>query len=296
MIASMTGFAAARGALGPHSWAWDLRSVNGKGRDLRIRVPDWIEGLEASLRARLDKAVARGSVTLSLRMSRDETQATLALNEGALGAVMDALSRAEAEARVRGLSLAPSSAADLVAMRGVLEPASADDDSAPLLRQLLGEADTLIEAFVASRRQEGEALRAILAGQLDRIEGLTTEARALAQARRGEMAETLRANLDRVLADAASADPQRVAQELALIAVKSDVTEEIDRLGAHVEAARALLAEAGPVGRKFDFLMQEFAREANTLCAKSQNAALTATGLELKVAIDQMREQVQNVE
>ena len=146
------------------------------------------------------------------------------------------------------------------------------------------------------REEEGTALARILGDQLTMVEALVAQAAELAEARRGLMAETLRANLARVMENADGADPDRVAQELALIAVKSDVTEEIDRLRAHVAAARALLDKGGPVGRKLDFLMQEFNREANTLCSKAQNSELTAVGLDLKAVIDQMREQVQNIE
>ena len=146
------------------------------------------------------------------------------------------------------------------------------------------------------RASEGAALRSILSGQLDQIAGLVEQAAGAAQAREGQMAETLRAQLARVTDNADPVDEPRVAQELALIAVKSDITEELDRLRAHVGAARDLLSQGVPIGRKLDFLSQEFNREANTLCAKSQHTGLTAIGLDLKAVIDQMREQVQNVE
>jgi len=178
----------------------------------------------------------------------------------------------------------------------VMETSAGQDDVAPLLAQLRDEIPGLIEHFVSMRAQEGDALANVLAGQVTQIETLTAEAAKLAEARRESVAETLRKNLARVLDNAAGADPDRVAQELALLAVKADVTEEIDRLGAHVGAARALLDKGGAVGRKLDFLMQEFNREANTLCSKSQSTELTSVGLALKAVIDQMREQVQNVE
>jgi len=196
----------------------------------------------------------------------------------------------------QGLSLAPSKASDLLALRGMLEPGVIQDDVAPLIRQLKQEFTPLVGAFVEMRRTEGAALIDLLAAQLDRVETFTARAAELAETRKAAMAETLKTNLARVLNNADGADPARVAQELALIAVKADITEEIDRLGAHVTAARDLLAKGGPVGRKLDFLMQEFNREANTLCSKSQSTDLTAVGLELKAVIDQMREQVQNVE
>ncbi|MCE8519960.1 YicC family protein [Ruegeria pomeroyi] len=296
MIRSMTGFASARGELAPFSWSWELRSVNAKGLDLRLRVPEWLEGLETAIRADLGKALTRGSVTLSLRLSRGEEGAALSLNPAALAAVLEALSEVEDQAMARGMTLAPSRAADLLALRGVLEAGGGGDDPAPLVKRLKAELGPLIAAFLQMRETEGKALAQILQNNLTRVAELTAQAADLAEARKPLVAETLRANLARVLGNSDGADPDRVAQELALLAVKADVTEELDRLHAHIKAARDLLAKGGAVGRKLDFLMQEFNREANTLCSKSQNADLTGVGLELKAVIDQMREQVQNVE
>ncbi len=296
MIMSMTGFAAARGAHGPHSWAWELRSVNSKGLDLRLRVPDWLEGLEAALRADLGKAVKRGSLTLSLKISRSEDTGALRLNTTALETLLDAVAEAERRAEDRGLVLDPSRASDLLALRGVWDTAAADDDAAPLVAQLRSEFPALLKDFLAMREAEGTALAQVLREQFDRVEDLARQAQVLAEARRPVMAEALKGNLARVLDNSDGADPDRVAQELALIAVKADVTEELDRLATHVTAARDLLDKGGAVGRKLDFLMQEFNREANTLCSKSQSTDLTAVGLELKAVIDQIREQVQNVE
>ncbi len=296
MIKSMTGFASGKGAFGPHSWTWELRSVNGKGLDLRLRLPDWLTGLEAALRGDLSKQVNRGNITLSLRMGREETAADVRLNTPAMEAALDALAQTEALAGARGVLLAPSKASDLLALKGMLEAGADADDPAQLVEHLKSEFGGLLASFIEMRGSEGEALSGILTGQLDQVAKLTDQAADLAERRREEMAQNMRENLTRVLDNTQGADPDRVAQELALIAVKADITEEIDRLKAHVTAARALLTQDGPVGRKLDFLMQEFNREANTLCSKSQNAELTAVGLELKAVIDQMREQVQNVE
>jgi uncharacterized protein (TIGR00255 family) len=296
MIRSMTGFASAKGELAPFSWAWELRSVNGKGLDLRLRVPDWLDGLEAGLRAQLAKSVSRGNVSLSLRLTRDEESGGLSLNTGTLNTVLTALAGIEAEAMERGISLAPSKASDLLSVRGMLETSFGQDDTAPLIAQLKLEFTSLVQAFVQMRTDEGKSLGAVLTQQIDQIETLTAQAAELAEQRKAERAETLKSNLARVLENADRADPDRVAQELALIAVKADVTEEIDRLAAHVKAARELLAKGDTIGRKLDFLMQEFNREANTLCSKSQSTDLTSVGLDLKAVIDQMREQVQNVE
>ncbi|WP_037306810.1 YicC/YloC family endoribonuclease [Ruegeria halocynthiae] len=296
MIRSMTGFASDKGAFGSHSWTWELRSVNGKGLDMRLRVPEWLTGLEAALRAQLSKALSRGNVTLSLRLSRDETAPDIVLNEGAMEAALSALARAQDMAAAQGVTLAPSSAADLIAMKGMLDAGSDVDDPEPLVRQLTSEFPSLLAAFIEMRQAEGQALSTILDGQLTQVADLTVRAAELAEQRKDKMAEALRDNLARVLDNAQGAEPERVAQELALIAVKADITEEIDRLKAHVAAARELLSQDGAVGRKLDFLMQEFNREANTLCSKAQSADLTSVGLELKAVIDQMREQVQNVE
>jgi len=296
MIKSMTGFASAKGEQAPWRWGWELRSVNGKGLDMRLRVPDWLEGLEAALRAEMANSVSRGNITLSLRVVRGEDAGELALNTGTMSVVLDALAVLEAEAMERGLTLAPSKASDLLGLRAMLEPGASGDDTTPLLAQIRSEFAGLVTAFVEMRTIEGAALEQVMTDQLTRVEVLTGEAAILAEARKGAVAETLKTNLARVLDNTDGADPDRVAQELAMMAVKADVTEEIDRLRAHVKAARDLLDKGGPVGRKLDFLMQEFNREANTLCSKAQSNDLTALGLELKAVIDQMREQVQNVE
>ena len=296
MVNSMTGFAARRGAMPGGEWAWDLRSVNGKGFDLRLRLPEGIDGLEALVRAELGKAVARGNINLTLRVDWDGGADALRLNPVVLAGVLAALHAVEDAAVEADLRLAPTTGADLLALRGVLESGGGDRDNSALLAALTADLPTLIADFAVMRAAEGAALGAILTDQVTQIAALTTTARQQAEARRPLIAASLRTNLARVIDNADAADPGRVAMELALLAVKADVTEELDRLEAHVAAARTLLAEKAPVGRKLDFLMQEFMREANTLCSKAASADLTRTGLDLKVVIDQMREQVQNVE
>ncbi|MFN4153235.1 MAG: YicC/YloC family endoribonuclease [Paracoccaceae bacterium] len=298
MTISMTGFAARKGQGAGFVWGWDIRSVNGKGLDLRLRLPDWVEGLELAVRAEVQKALSRGNVSLSLKVSREggEAEARMQVNGPVLQAVLAALQRVEGAAMDAGVTLAQATAADVLAVRGVLETASGEEDTAPLRAALLADLPVLLAEFAAMRASEGAAMQSVIAAQLDRIDALTRAAEAEADARRDSAAASLREALARVLDHAEGADEGRVAQELALIAVKQDVTEELDRLAAHIAAARALLAETGPVGRKFDFLMQEFMREANTLCSKAQSLGLTRIGLDLKTVIDQMREQVQNVE
>lgn len=299
MTVSMTGFAARRGQGAGHSWGWDIRSVNGKGLDLRLRVPDWIDGLELALRGELAKAMGRGNVSLSLRVARDgmaDGTEGLRVNVPALAAVLRAMAEVEQTAMDAGLTLAPANAADVLAVRGVLDTSAAEIDTAAVRAAILADLPPLLAEFATMRASEGAALHAIIAGQLDELARLTTAASVEAAARRDAASSALRDALARVLANADGVDETRLAQELALIAVKNDVTEELDRLTAHIAAARALLSEPGSVGRKFDFLMQEFMREANTLCSKAQSLALTRIGLDLKTVIDQMREQVQNVE
>ena len=296
MIRSMTGFASASGALEGWSWSWELRAVNGKGFDLRLRVPDWVEGLEVALRKQVTAEVARGNITCNLRIASAENDGTLQVNTAQVDTLLAALQEIEARAMDAGVSLAPSRASDILTMRGVLEQSDQAQDIDALREVLLAEFPAVLEDFNAMRRQEGAALADVMQDQLNEVETLAAKAAALADARKEDAAVNLRRDLARVMDNSEGADADRVAQELALIAVKADVTEEIDRLAAHVTAARALIGQGGPVGRKLDFLMQEFNREANTLCAKAQSTELTTVGLALKAVIDQMREQVQNVE
>ena len=296
MIKSMTAFASASGAQTPFSWTWELRSVNGRGLDLRMRVPDWVDGLEAGLRKAIGDAADRGNVTCNLRLSREDGGGSLTVNQAQLGAVLDALHQIEAQAMDAGVSLAPSKATDIATMRGVLDQTVAEDDAAALCKVLLKDFAPVLADFISMREKEGQALAEVLTDQLDQIEALTEEAAGLVAERQADMAATMKANMAKVMQNTEGYDEDRLAQELALIAVKADITEEIDRLAAHVAAARELLAAGGPVGRKLDFLMQEFNRETNTLCSKAQHQGLTQVGLSLKAVIDQMREQVQNVE
>ena len=302
MRQSMTGFASATGVGHGVRWSWEVRCVNARGLDVRIRVPDWIEGLEAGLRAAVTKAVTRGNMTVALRVSgggADDPTAQVRLNAAQMAVVLDGLVAIEAEAAQRGIHLAPSTGAAILAQRGVLDVAGDSTDVPALRVALLAQFDTVLAQCVRMRQSEGAALADVLARQVAGIDDLVWQAEAEVALRRDAQAAKLDQALARVvhaMGTEAPVDPARIAQELALIAVKSDVTEELDRLRAHVAAAGDLLRDPAPVGRRLDFLMQEFNREANTLCAKSQSSSLTAIGLELKILIEQMREQVQNVE
>jgi uncharacterized protein (TIGR00255 family) len=297
MMLSMTGFATRRGQSGSYVWTWELRSVNGKGLDLRLRVPDWVEGLEAGLRTELGKALARGNVSLTLKIGREAAgDAPLALNAAGLRAALAMLAEVEAQAMSMGLTLAQASQADVLGLRGVVEQAGTAEDTKPLATALMADFALLLADLQKMRAAEGVALQAVVLDQLAQIGGLVDMARSAAEARADATAKALRDNIKKILQADDKIDEIRLAQELALLAVKTDVTEELDRLHAHVQAAQDLIATSGPMGRKLDFLMQEFMREANTLCSKAGALALTRVGLDLKTVIDQMREQVQNVE
>ena len=278
------------------AWSWDIRSVNARGLDVKVRVPDWIEGLDQALRAVVSKSVARGTVTVSLRLHTNAGENTHELNPAQLDRTLTALSKIEEEAMARGLTLTASSAADLLALRGVMDVPHQQAEPAKVRAHLLSDFEPVLKSFSASRAGEGAALEDVLRNQIADVSALVAQADDVAEARKDEQADKMRAAMARVLDNNDAIDEQRIAQELALIAVKADVTEELDRLRAHVDAAISLIEAQGAVGRKLDFLMQEFNREANTLCSKAQSPALTAVGLELKSVIEQMREQVQNVE
>ena len=294
----MTGFAArsVEGALAGEGvgFQMELRGVNGRGLDLRLRLPEGFEALEPAWRAQIAALVTRGNLSLTLRLIRPEGGGGARLDMAALDRALDMLAALEARAKARGLDLEKPRPEGILALRGVLDASSDRADPAQAAEALHPELAALLAEFDAMRQSEGAALCAVLQAQLDQTEALVAAARSHLPARAAEQAAALQAAIAR-LGDS-GADPQRLAQELALLAVKTDISEELDRLDAHVGAARELLAAGGPVGRRLDFLTQEFNREANTLCAKAQSPALTRIGLDLKAVIDQMREQVQNVE
>ena len=291
---SMTGFAATSGAMEGWAWTWDLRSVNAKGLDIRTRVPDWIDGLEGAVRALLTKELGRGSVSVTLRVAPDGEDSASRINATALERALSSLAQVQAQASLQGVTLAAPSAADILQMKGVQVQEAAPSDA--LKPALLSSFSEVLDSFKAMRANEGAALAEIISAQLNQIEAFVTAADDAVEARRSHQITTLRETLVR-LKSAVDVDEDRMAQELAILAVKTDVTEELDRLRAHIKAAREMVANtAKPVGRKLDFLMQEFNREANTLCSKAQATVLTSIGLDLKVVIDQMREQIQNVE
>ena len=293
-LQSMTGFATVSGQLDGVGWAWEIRSVNGRGLDVRLRLPEGGETLEPVIRAAVPKRLVRGNVSLNLKLSRMGDDGTPVLNHDNLAAVIDAAAQACTIAEANGLDVQPTSIGELLSQKWVWDTGQAVNQG--WVEAAKKQVPEVVEMLVNARRAEGLAILSILSAQVDTADKLSKDARASSDARNARTGGILREKVLAVLEITDLADEDRLAQELALLAVKADVTEELDRLDAHIVAARALLAEKGPIGRKFDFLMQEFNREANTLCSKSNDTDLTAIGLELKVVIDQMREQVQNLE
>ncbi|WP_287990062.1 YicC/YloC family endoribonuclease [Acidiphilium sp.] len=298
-LASMTGFARHAGSHDNASFVWEIRSVNGRGLDLRLRLPAGLDGLEPALREVAGKRLKRGNVSATLTLKR-ESQAAMMVDEAALeGLLRHALALSE---RIPG-AMVPRAEA-LLALPGVIRTAPAEDvaEDAEAARQealaatLAAGFDVAIEALDRARRDEGGRLAVIAADLLGAIRRLVAAARAHAPEQAAQHRARLQGALADLLGDSDPVPQERLAQEIALLATKSDVREELDRLDAHVEAAHALLAESAPVGRRLDFLMQEFNREANTLCSKSASLQLTAIGLDLKATIEQLREQVQNIE
>jgi uncharacterized protein (TIGR00255 family) len=294
-FASMTGFAESAGGHEALRWRWEAKSVNGRGLDLRLRIPPGYDGLEAPAKKLAAERFQRGSFQLSLSVESNESARGLTIDAAALAAAVRIAREVAAET-----GLPPARVDGLLALKGVIvaeESAAPLDDKARALRDaaILESLMLVLDKLVKERLSEGAKLAALMGSQIDEIDRLTREAGALAAAQPQALRARLAAQIADLLGNAPVSD-ERLAQEVALLAVKADIREELDRLGAHVQDARALLASGKGVGRKLDFLSQEFNREANTLCSKSSDIALTRVGLALKAVIDQFREQAQNVE
>jgi uncharacterized protein (TIGR00255 family) len=293
-LASMTGYGRASGAVPGITFVVELKSVNGRGLDLRMRLAPGFDALDSEIRRRIGKSITRGSLTVSLSVDREGEGGRVVINRQALDAVLDGLKWLDTQVKAT-----PPTLDGILALKGVLEqhetPLTGDAEEA-LNAAILATVDQAVAALAASRQEEGGRIGEILSTRIDEI---ATLARA-AETHPGRGRDVILARLRQQLADLMDASPalseERLAQEAVLLATKADIREELDRLTAHIAAARQLLAAGGPAGRKLDFLSQEFNREANTLCSKSNDVALTAIGLDLKAAIDQLREQVQNIE
>ena len=290
----MTGFARAEGALGDFGWTWELKSVNGRNLDLRCRFPAGYEQLDGFTRVRAAESLKRGNVAVTLTIDDAASQGRLAVNREALDQVLAIVKEIGGAVPAQ-----PARLDGLLGLKGVLEVELPKIDEAEqarraeALQQSFGKA---IEGLAEMRRQEGERLASLILGHLDEIDRL----RAAAVTSAGAQPLAIRQKIERQFAELLQGltplSEERLAQEAAMLAGKADVREELDRLAAHIAAARALISGGGAVGRKLDFLCQEFNREANTLCSKSADIGLTNIGIELKAAIEQLREQIQNLE
>ena len=294
-VASMTGFARKEGALAGFAWTWELKSVNGRNLDIRCRLPGGYDALEQFARTTAGEILKRGNVNAALTLTQQEKTGTFRINETALAQVETII--AEMHQRFEA---APPRIDGILGLRGILEvdePAPTSEEQEARLQALQRSLTEAFKQLQAMRQVEGARLQTLVEGHLAEIERLCGQASQIA----ASQPESLRKRLSEQLAEllssnGASLNEERLAQEVALLATKADVREELDRLAAHVQAARDLLRQGGAIGRKLDFLCQEFNREANTLCSKAADLALTAIGIDLKATIEQLREQIQNIE
>lgn len=293
-LSSMTGFARRAGEFAGRRWVWEAKSVNGRGLETRVRLPSGFDHLEAPIRREAAQRLVRGNLSATLTLETAAHAAALRLNEAALNEAIR-LAKIVAER----IPCDPPRPDGILALRGVLEaeesPARDDAAEAAFDAAVLASFGECLNALAATRGAEGAALETVLTAQIGEIERLAAAARAHAEAQPVAMRERIARQLAELLAHAPVAE-DRIAQEAAMLAVKADIREELDRLDAHVAAARALLSGREAAGRRLDFLGQEFNREANTLCSKAQDISLKRIGLDLKSVVDQFREQAQNVE
>ena len=293
-VSSMTGFARAAGQDDDHGWTWEARSVNGKGLDVRCRLPAGLDELEGDVRSAAARHLSRGSVSLTLALRRAPGKMDVTVNEDLLDQI-----EAIAGGIARRMTVEPPRLDGLLSVRGVLDVREPEEDKSErtaLKAVMLRTLDDVLGQLVAARKDEGARTHKILDDHISGLDDLVGSARHTAAAQPDALRVRLKEQISELLDSIPALNEERITQEAALLIAKADVREELDRLSAHVAAARELLDQAGPVGRKLDFLSQEFNREANTLCSKSSDLELTRIGLEMKAVIDRFREQVANVE
>ncbi len=292
-VVSMSGFGRSEGVSGDTAWAVEMRSVNHKGLDIKLRLPSSVDGLDTDIRRLVQSRLRRGSAQITISLKHQGTATGLRVNRDLLEELIELAKEAEAK---HGLSCTLDG---LLAVRGVVETEDREIDETAreaLLAALRSGSELALDHLSAMRIAEGAHLAASVSEKILAIESLTQQAEDRAQARAGMIRERVESLVAEAMAAETRLDRDRLEQEIAHVLVKADVREEIERLKAHVMAARDLLAQGGPIGRSLDFLCQEFNREANTLGSKANDAGLTTIALELKTIIDQMREQVQNIE
>lgn len=298
-VISMTGFARATGQYNnaenlETSWSIELRSVNGKGLDMRLRMPTSLETLEQDIKKLVASKLSRGNISLNINLKNQITKGAIELNQTAF---KDLLNAAKTASEISGLPMPTLDA--LLNMRNVLqeqEAAENEEEVKALHQQILASIQQALTAIMSAREEEGAKLKVVIEERIVKIDRLTDEAITIAKSQTDDIKTKMKASIAHIIEQTDELDEQRLHQEAMYLAVKADITEELDRIKAHVEQAKDLLQRQEPIGRRLDFLCQEFNREANTLCSKSHSKELTYTGLELKTVIDQLREQVQNIE
>jgi uncharacterized protein (TIGR00255 family) len=288
----MTGFARAEGHGFGISWVWEMKSVNGKSLDLRLRLISGFDALEPQLRATLAERFRRGNFSATLAITRT-APAVVRVNREALVQLVALMSELAGE-----IEAAPPRLDGLLALRGVVETVEDEDDAVLENRRLavLGSWTTALDRLAAARAEEGARLAVLLHGQIEEMLALVHDAERCAAAQPAAIRERLQTALASLAGLVPAMPEERIAQEMALLVARSDIREELERLRAHLDQADDLLRQADAVGRRLDFLCQELNREANTLCSKSADIELTRIGLSLKAAVEQFREQVQNIE
>lgn len=290
----MTGFARIDGAEDGYNWVWELRSVNSRSLDVRLRLPNSIDHIETRIRNVIAERLTRGNISVSLTLQRPPSHQEVLINAEVLNQILD-ISKKLSESH----NISPPSVDGLLAIRGVLEVRDQEEDDQQRKNLEVAVLDALAKALdelVQNRSAEGERLVVSINRHLDEIESFIIEASSIDEAQPAAIAKRMSEQINSLANESPALTEERLAQETAILAVKGDIREELDRLSAHVEGGRELIAGGSPVGRKLDFLCQEFNRETNTVCSKSSALSLTRVGLQLKAAIERLREQIQNIE
>ena len=297
MVNSMTGFSSSDWITDDINFSLELKSVNGRGLDLRTRLPTGFEDLEKKVKSILGASIKRGNISLNLRMDLKESSKDFQININFLNSVFQADEIVQTEAKRKGISLAPSKATDYLQIKGVFGPENVEECNFEKLKEIsFLKFQDVLKDFLASRLAEGVELKNILLKNIEDISVLLKKTDNILAKRKKKYTAKLKENLIMITESVNQFDEGRIEQELALLAVKADVSEEIDRLHSHVINGTKIINSNGAKGRRLEFLLQELNREANTLCSKSNDIALTEIGLELKLIVDRLREQVQNVE